>query len=325
MAKERKSLSDAVMRRFIEDPDSVQTILQSTEQPASTVPLNTIKLPTKRQPRRYFDPEKMAHLVASVKEHGILEPVLVRPLQNGNYELIAGERRLRAAQDVGLTEIPIVSKDFSDKEAMQVALMENLQREDLNPVEETEAILEILAIALDTNTEEVKSLIYQAANAKNRGQELKGNVSLQVETIEATLTQLGRFNLESLRSSRLPLLNLPNKILDALREGKLEYTKARAIARVPDEQQQAELLQEAIAQNFSLKEIKEQVKILKQIQNSNNLSETNDPASDPEKVITERMTDITKRLKKHKPWSDRKKQAKILRLLDQLHQLIPDE
>lgn len=176
MARERKSLSDAVMKRFISDPNSIQI-----DQPSTTVSLTSIKLPVRRQPRRYFDPEKMVQLVSSVKEHGILEPVLVRPLGDGNYELIAGERRLRAAQEVGLTQIPIVSREFSDREALQVALMENLQRDDLNPIEETEAVLELLVIALDTNIEEVKTVIYQAANAKNRGQELKGNVSLQLE------------------------------------------------------------------------------------------------------------------------------------------------
>lgn len=313
MAKERKTLSDAVMRRFMADPDSVQP---SVEQPSSTIPLSAIKLPSKRQPRRYFDPEKMAHLITSIKEHGILEPILVRPLSNGNYELIAGERRFRAAKEIGLDEIPVVSRDFSDKEAMQVALMENLQREDLNPVEETEAILEILALTLDTSTEEVKSLIYQAANAKNRGQDLKGNVSLQVKTLEATLAQLGRFNLESLRSSRLPLLNLPANVLDALREGKLEYTKARAIARIKDDQHRDELLDRAIAQDLSLKEIKEKAKALKPELET-------DP--NPEQILTTRMTELTKHLKKSKPWSDRKKHDKITKLLDQLEQLIAAE
>ncbi|HEY9657319.1 MAG TPA: ParB/RepB/Spo0J family partition protein, partial [Allocoleopsis sp.] len=143
MARERKSLSDAVMKRFVADPNSVQAGHASM-----SVALTAIKLPTKRQPRRYFNPEKMAQLVASVRVYGILEPILVRPLKDGNYELIAGERRLRAAQEVGLTQIPVVSHEVSDQEALKIALMENLQRDDLNPIEETEAILELLAIAL---------------------------------------------------------------------------------------------------------------------------------------------------------------------------------
>jgi len=268
-------------------------------------------LPTKRQPRRYFDPEKMAQLVASVREHGILEPVLVRPLANGIYELIAGERRFRAAQEVGLAQIPIVSREFSDQEALQVALMENLQRDDLNPIEETEAVLELLAIALDTNTDNVKSVIYQAVNAKNRGQELKGDVSFQLEKIDSCLVELGRFNLESFRSSRLPLLNLPPNILEALREGKLEYTKARAIARMKDQQQLDVLLEQAVTQNLSLKEIKAKVKE----------SKLGSEEATLEQVLVERMDALTKRLKKNKAWNDRKKRDRIAKLLDELEHL----
>ena len=307
MPKERKTLSDAVMQRFVVDPSSIQP-----SQSTTLVPLSLIKLPNNRQPRRYFDPEKMAQLVASVKEHGVLEPVLVRPLKDGGYELIAGERRLRAAKAVGLEQIPIVSHDFSDQEAIQVALMENLQRDDLNPVEETEAVLAVLAIALDTTTEAVKSIIYQVANAKNREQELKGNVSLQLNTIESCLAQLGRFNLESLRSSRLPLLNLPPQILDALRDGKLEYTKARAIARVKDAAQQDELLARAITHNLSLKEIKEATKAMK-------------PASadrdNPEQALLNRMVKITQHFKKNRSWENQKKQTRITKLLDELERL----
>ena len=254
----------------------------------------------------------MAQLIASVQAHGILEPVLVRPLKNGSYELIAGERRFRAAQEVGLAEIPVVSRGFSDQEALQISLMENLQREDLNPIEETEAILELLAIALGVSTEEVKSLIYQAANAKNRSQELKENVSLQIEKVESYLAELGRFNLESFRSSRLPLLNLPNNVLDALREGKLEYTKARVIARVKDEQHRQELLEQAIAQSLSLNEIKARVKELK----ANSGSEAT-----PEQTLLGRMSEITKQMRRSKAWTNRKKRDRINKLLNELEQL----
>lgn len=303
MARERKTLTDTVMQRFMTDPNSIQTS-------PTTVALSAINLPVKRQPRRYFDPEKMSQLIESVREHGILEPVLVRPLADNSYELIAGERRFRAAQKVGLTQIPIVSREFSDEEALQVALIENLQREELNPVEETEAILELLALALNSSPEEVKSAIYQAANAKNRGQELKENVSLQLEKIESCLAELGRFNLESFRSSRLPLLNLPPSILEALREGKLEYTKARTIARVKDEQQREQLLEEAISLNLSLSEIKARVKSLK-----------SGSQVTPEQLLVERLGEITHRLKKGNALENRKKRERITKLLDELEQL----
>lgn len=307
MPRDRRTLSDAVMQRFMADPNSVQA-----EQPSTTVALTSIKLPTKRQPRRYFDLERMAQLVASVREHGVLEPVLVRPLADGNWELIAGERRLRAAQEAGLTEIPIISRGFSDQEALQVALMENLQRDDLNPIEETEAVLELLAISLDTHINDVKSVIYQAANAKNRQQELKENVSLQLKKIESYLAELGRFNLESFRSSRLPLLNLPPNILDALREGKLEYTKARTIARVNDEQNRNFLLEQAIAQSLSLNEIKARIKELKA---------DSDTEATLEQVLVDRMSNLSKRLKKSKAWNNRRKRDRITKLLDELERL----
>ena len=309
MAKERKTLNDAVMTRFIADPSSVQP-----DQPSMTVSLTAIKLPVKRQPRRYFDPEKMAQLVASIQQHGVLEPILVRPLGDNNYELIAGERRFRAAQEAGLTQIPVVSREFSDQEALQVRLVENLQRDDLNPIEETEAVLELLAITLDTSVEEVKSVIYQAANAKNRGQELKGNVSLQLGKVESCLTELGRFNLESLRSSRLPLLNLPSSILEALREGKLEYTKARTIARVKDDQQRDILLEQAIAQSLSLNEIKLRIKELKP-----------DSEKASEQTFIDRITEITRRLKKNKTWNERKKRDQLAHLLDKLERLTGED
>ena len=293
------------MKRFVADPNATQSV-----QLGNTVPLSAIELPTKRQPRRYFAPDKMAQHVASVKEHGILEPVLVRPLGEETYELIAGERRLRAAKEIGLAEIPVVCKEFSDLEALQVALMENLQRDDLNPLEETEAVLELLALTLDTNIEEVKSIIYQGANAKNRGQELKKNVSLQLEKLESCLQDIGRFNLESLRSSRLPLLNLPWDVLSALREGKLEYTKARTIARLRNGQQRQELLNQVLGQNLSLAEIKARLKKLKP-----------EAEASTEQMLVERMAEITKRLKKNKGWSERKKKERITKLLDELEKL----
>lgn len=311
MARERKSLSDAVMKRFMVDPNSIQM-----DQPSTTVSLSSIKLPVKRQPRRYFDPEKMSRLVASVREHGILEPVLVRPLGDGYYELIAGERRFRAAQEVGLTQIPIVSREFSDQEALQIALIENLQRDDLNPIEETEAVLELLAITLNTRVEDVKSVIYQAANAKNRGQDLKENVSLQLDKIESCLVELGRFNLESFRSSRLPLLNLPLDVLNALREGKIAYTKARVIARMKDEQQRNVLLEQAIAQCLSLNEIKQRVKESKA---------DLELEAQPKQVLVGRMGEITQRLKKSTVWNDRKKRDRIAKLLDELELLAGGE
>lgn len=94
--------------------------------------------PGKFQPRRQFEEEAIADLVESVREKGILQPILVRPLASGGYEIIAGERRWRAAQRAQLHEVPVIIREFSDQEALEVALVENLQRQDLSPLEEAE-------------------------------------------------------------------------------------------------------------------------------------------------------------------------------------------
>lgn len=284
---------------------------------ATTISIHKIRV-AKKQPRRWFDPEKMSQLVQSVREHGILEPLLVRPLGNGEYELIAGERRLRAGKEAGLAEVPIVSKELSDRQALQIALLENLQREDLNPVEEVEAILELLAINLDVSTEDVKSILNVAANAKKRDLELTGNVSRQLEEIEIILAGIGRFNAESFRTSRLPLLSLPADVLYVLRQGQMEFTKARTIARVKDEQKRADVLSSAIAQNLSLTQIKELIKI-KQLQSS----ETT-PEATPSKTLSKRYADIGKRLQQAQLWKDDKKRKKLERLLSDLEKLLEE-
>ncbi|MBN2801655.1 MAG: ParB/RepB/Spo0J family partition protein [Deltaproteobacteria bacterium] len=105
-------------------------------------PVNRIK-PDKNQPRRYFDKESLDDLVVSIREQGIIQPLIVRRIADG-YELIAGERRWRASQMAGLKEVPIVIKDVSDSAAFEMALVENIQREDLNPIEEAMAISRLI-------------------------------------------------------------------------------------------------------------------------------------------------------------------------------------
>jgi ParB family chromosome partitioning protein len=308
MAKPRQSLvqglSDAIAQKFIANPANVES--------PQTLPLQQIHL-NQKQPRRYFDPEKQAQLVKSIQEHGILEPLLVRPFGN-SYELIAGERRYRAAQEIGLDEIPVVIRDFDDRQALQVALMENLQREDLNPVEETEGILELLVISLNLSKSEVTALLHRANHAKNRDLQLEDNVILQLETVESVLAVVGKFTPESFRVNRLPLLNLPEDILTTLRQGKLEYTKARVIARIKDEQQRSKLLKQAVTEKLSLGEIKERLKELKP-----------EVEVAPEQILMERFANIGKRLRKSEIWSDRRKNDRVTKLLDELDKLITDD
>ncbi|MBD2629659.1 ParB/RepB/Spo0J family partition protein [Trichormus variabilis] len=279
-----------------------------SESPTATVAIDKIRLPVK-QPRRYFDPEKLNQLVQSVKEHGVLQPLLVRAV-NGEFELVAGERRLRAAKEAGLTEVPIITKELSDIQTLQIALLENLQREDLNPIEETEGILELLCIELDVNTSEVISILNQVANSKKRGLDLTENVSRQLEIVESVLSSVGRFTAESFRTSRLPLLNLPDDVLETLRQGQLEYTKARAIAKVKDDTERRGLLDKVINENLSLSEIKQLVKELKPGKTT------------PKETLNARYSEIGKRLKKTQVWEDAKKTKKLEKLLSDLEQLL---
>ena len=108
-----------------------------------TLPLREIE-PDPDQPRKTFDEEALGELAASIAEHGLLQPIAVRPQGLGGYSIVAGERRWRACRMAGLTEVPVVVKDVSDEQAMELALVENLQREDLDPVEEAAGIRELL-------------------------------------------------------------------------------------------------------------------------------------------------------------------------------------
>ena len=276
-----------------------------------TISIESIKLPNS-QPRRYFDPEKLEQLVISVKEHGILEPLLVRPLEAGQYELVAGERRYRAALQVGLKEIPIVIRKLNDREALQLSLVENLIREDLNPIEETEGILQLLSLRLNQDTDNVVSLLYRMQN------EAKGKVTQNVlgsddsEAIEAVFDALGMISWESFVSSRLPLLKLPEDVLEALRKGEIEYTKATAIARVKDLAQRTALLEATIADSLSLTQINERIKASRQV--------NPEPPS-----LKNRYKEASSQLQKAKVWENPKKQKALEKLLAQIEALLVEE
>jgi ParB family chromosome partitioning protein len=274
-----------------------------------TIPLDQITLPT-TQPRRYFDPQAMQSLVESVKSEGILQPLLVRPVGE-KYEVIAGERRYRAAKEAELTEVPVTVREMTDEQAVQYALIENLQREDLNPVEETEGLLNLLALRLECDTAEVTSLLYRMEN------EAKGKITRNVSgnreasTVEQVFASFGRINWQSFVRTRLPLLKLPDDILEALRSGLLEYTKAKEIAKLKSESERQKLLEDAIASSLSLTQIRERVK-----------------ASQPPPERGEfaaRIDVTTKRVKKSKVWENPSKRQKLESLLKQLEELISSE
>ena len=273
------------------------------------VAVSDIRLPEK-QPRRYFSPQAMESLITSIREHGILQPIVVRPLEPENiYQLVAGERRYRAAQVIGLTEIPVIVRNLSDINAVQVALLENLQREDLNPVEETEAILHLLSVNLSFTKEEVISLLNHVAHIKKQNGEITNNVIRdQWKIVERLFEVVGRLTPDSFRSNRLPLLNLPDDIIEALNQGEIEYTKARAVSQLKDEKLRQELLAKTIKENLSIREIRDYIKLVKSPLHEDNL--------------VERVNLAYKNLKQAKLWQDPKKRKTLEKLIGQIEKLI---
>lgn len=282
---------------------------EDDELTSSTVQLDKIVLPA-TQPRRYFDPQAMQSLVESVKQNGILQPLLVRPVGD-KYELVAGERRYRAAQTAAFTSVPVNVREMSDEQAVQYALTENLQREDLNPVEETEGTLQLLALRLGCETAQVSSVLYRMDN------EAKGKITRNVsgnyeaEIVEKVFAELGKISWQSFVRTRLPLLKLPEEILSALRAGQIEYTKGKEIAKLTSKEERIELLEAAISLALPLSEIQRQVK-------------AKQPSVTPP-PLQSRLEATYKQAKKSKVWDNPQKQKKLESLLKQLEALMADE
>lgn len=168
--------------------------------------LNEIE-PNKEQPRKDFDEEAISSLAESIAKHGLLQPIIVRPKLNGMYEIVAGERRWRASRIAGLNKVPVIIKEMDEQTLAEVALVENLQREDLNPVEE----------ALGYNSLMEKFGLTQ----------------------EGVATSVGKSR--AAVANALRLLKLPEEILAALRDGKISAGHARALLSAKTPEQQKEL------------------------------------------------------------------------------------
>jgi ParB family chromosome partitioning protein len=274
------------------------------------VSISAVQMPKKEQPRRYFAADKMAQLVASVKEHGILEPLIVRPAGAGKYELVAGERRLRAAKELELAEVPVVVREFSDQQAYEVALLENLQRDDLNPIDETEGVLHLLCEEIELSKDEVIRLLNRAAHAKRRGIALAELDQQNMKLVDQLFLKIGRLNAESFRTNRLPLLNMPDDVLQILRQGELEYTKAKAISRLEKAPQRKRLMKEAIASNLSLAQIKQKVKAMQEDAQEVSL----------DKQLQASLVALTKR--KSTAWRDDTKQKALSKLISEIEELL---
>lgn len=193
----------------------------------SAVKLKIMEIePNRDQPRKIFDEEALAELADSIAKHGVIQPLLVRPMPDGSYQLVAGERRWRASRMAGLTEVPVVVKELSDDEAMALSLIENLQREDLNAIEEAQgikALMDTLSLTQDEAAERVGKSRPAIANA-------------------------------------LRLLKLPNSVIALVSDGTLSPGHARALLGFKDEQDIIETADLIIEKGLTVRDVEKLVK-----------------------------------------------------------------
>ena len=272
----------------------------------STLAISDIVLPPS-QPRRYFDRGKQKQLTQSLQKHGLLEPLLVRPIARGKYELVAGERRYRAASALGWDSVPAIVRELSDSEALILALVENLEREDLNPIEETEGIIALLGLELKMDSGEIPTLLYRLRNQKSSDSD--NVITNERQQVESVFESVG-MTWESFIANRLPLLKLPEEILEALRCGQISYTKAKAIARVKDEEKRQRLLEEAITQNLSLAQIKERIAQLRE------------PTPLPPTTPKKQWQTLSRRIDRARLWEDATTWRKVETLMKKLEALL---
>lgn len=187
--------------------------------------------PNHDQPRKDFDEKSLSELAESIEQHGVLQPLVVRPLANGSYQLVAGERRWRAARIAGLTEVPVVIKELTDEEVIEIAMIENLQREDLNPLEEAlgyRYIMDELNITQEQAAEKVGKSRPAVANA-------------------------------------LRLLKLPNEIQDMVKNNLISPGHARALLGFDSEDMIVQTAKMIIKEDLSVREVENLVKKSKKI------------------------------------------------------------
>lgn len=191
-------------------------------------------IPNRFQPREIFDEKALKELAVSIKEHGVIQPIIVRNV-NGKYEIIAGERRYKASALAGLTKIPAIIRDLDDKESSKIALLENLQRKNLNPIEEARTYQKILEI--DEMTQEDL--------AKTMGKS------------------------QSAVANKIRLLSLPDEVQECLLKEQISERHARSLLNIPDAKKQKEMVKEIINNKMSVRQLEDQIKALYPKENDN--------------------------------------------------------
>lgn len=177
--------------------------------------------PNRGQPRKDFDDETLAELADSISQHGILQPLLVRPIFGGGYQIVAGERRWRAARMAGLTTVPAIIRELDDEQVMEIALIENLQREDLSPLEEAMGYQSLMD-SYDMTQEEVAKIVGKSRSAV-------ANV--------------------------LRLLKLPEEVQSLIRSGQVSAGHGRALLSFPDDVEKIAVAKRVIEEDLSVREV----------------------------------------------------------------------
>lgn len=261
-------------------PDAVPA---QADEPREFVDVDVEALvPGAHQPRRSFDPTALEQLAESVKQHGILQPLLVRPTAApGQFEIVAGERRWRAARSAGLARVPVRVVELDNTAALAVAVVENLQREDLNPLEEAEGYIELLRARLDSepayqpfrDTQDSTAGVLRILRMLNN--RAAGNIkdSVVLASLEPVVSEVfarvGKLTWPTFVAHRLPLLGLPGELKAPLRDGMIPYTKARLIARLTPERLgtddararriRRDLIEQIVTEGLSLRGLKVEI------------------------------------------------------------------
>lgn len=207
-----------------DDDNASTTSSANTESELQSLSVSSITA-GKYQPRRHFDEDLLQELAESIKTQGVIEPIIVRSIAGGRFELIAGERRWRASQLAGLSEIPALVRDIDDRAAIAIALIENIQREDLSPLEEAQSLSRLIA--------EFKVTHQQAADAVGRSRAAVSNL--------------------------LRLLDLPEEIRNLLEKGAIEMGHARALLTLPEARAIA-LARKSVENDWTVRELEAAVR-----------------------------------------------------------------
>lgn len=219
-----RGLSEIFMQNESEDQNTTVTLKISEIEP------------NKRQPRKEFEPESLNELSDSIAQHGVLQPLVVRPILGGGYEIVAGERRFRAARMAGLTEVPVVIRELTDAQTMELALIENLQREDLSDLE--------LAMGYESLMQEYKMTQEEVAQTVNKSRSAVANT--------------------------LRLMKLPDSVKTMLTNGDITSGHARALLGLENEEKMEELAQQISENNLSVRETE---KLIQQLNKNGSLQE----------------------------------------------------